>query len=124
MIIRSATTKDYSGIKKLIGQYPTKLLQSSLPKVRDFFVVIEAGEVVGCCALEVYSKRLGEIRSLVVRKDFQKRGVATAMLYMCLARARKQKIYEILSITGAVKFFKKHGFKTFNKEKYAMLKIM
>lgn len=124
MKIRQAKTEDLSFIKNLIKKYPTKLIQTNLPRVRDFVVAVEKGEVVGCCALEVYSKRLAEIRSLVVQENFQRQGVANKMIGACLNRARKLKIREILSVTGAVELFKKQGFKTFNQEKYAMLKMM
>ena len=37
---------------------------------------------------------------------------------------KKKKVYEVLSITGAVRLFEKQGFGTFKGEKYALLKIL
>jgi amino-acid N-acetyltransferase len=122
--IRQASVSDFSEIKKLIKQYPDKLMQSPLPKVKEFLVAEVQGKLVGCCALEVYSKRLAEVRSLVVKENFQRRGIGTKLVKACLKRAKKEKIYEVLSVTGAVELFGNLGFGTFNKEKYAMLKIV
>lgn len=124
MTIRSATTKDLKNIKALISRYPKQLLQTNLPKSKDFFVAEKDGKIIACCALEVYSKRLAEIRSLVVDEKYQRRGIATGLIKRCFKKAKKMGVFEVLSITGAVALFKKQGFKTFNNEKYALLKIM
>lgn len=124
MNIRKASKSDFAEIKNLIKLYPDKLMQSPLPKLGNFFVAEFQGKIVGCCALEVYSKRLAEIRSLVVHPNFQRRGTATKLIKACLKRAKREKIFEVLSITGAVGLFGNLGFGTFNKEKYAMLKIV
>ena len=124
MKIRRASLNDFLGIKKLIKEYPDTLLQKHLPKASEFFVAIEDGKIVGCCALVIYSKRLGEIRSLAVSKDFQRKGIATALIDACIAFAKKKDIYELLSVTGVPALFDKHGFGTFNNEKFALLKIL
>ena len=124
MKIRKASVKDFPAIRKLIREYPHKLLQDHLPRSSRFFVAIEEGRVVGCCALEIYSKRLAEVRSLVVKKEFQGQGIASKLVERCIAEAKKKGVYELLGITGAVKLFEKHGFATFKGEKYALLKIL
>ena len=83
-----------------------------------------SGRIVGCCAFVVYSKRLAEIRSLSVEKDFQGRGIASALIETCLKLAKKKRIYEVIAITGADGLFHRHGFAAFNKEKFALLKFM
>ncbi len=122
--IRRASLKDSSAIKRLIKEYPETLLQKHLPKTSEFFVAVEGKKIVGCCALVIYSKRLGEIRSLAVSKDFQQRGIATALIDACITRAKKKNIYELLSVTGVPALFDKHGFGTFKNEKFALLKIL
>ncbi len=124
MTIRLATKKDFSSIKKLISRYPKQLFQKNLPKPSEFFVAEEAGQIIGCCALQVYSKRFAEIRSLAVAKQYQGRGIATKLIKACLKLAKKKKIYEVLSITNALRLFERFGFKTFHKQKYALLKIV
>ena len=124
MKIRKATVRDKARILRLIREHPQQLMQHHIPKPADFFIAIEGDEVIGCCALEIYSKRLAEIRSLAVTKKSQGQGIATMLVEHCVALAKKKKVYEILTITGALPFFEKRGFNTFNKEKYALLKIL
>ncbi|MEK7132895.1 MAG: GNAT family N-acetyltransferase [Patescibacteria group bacterium] len=124
MIIRKASKKDLPAILKLIGEHPEQLMQSHLPKASEFLLAIQGKRIVGCCALEIYSKRLAEIRSLAVNKDFQGRGIATKLIKSCLKLAKKKKVYEVISITSASRLFEKHGFGTFNNEKYALIKIL
>ncbi|MDO8562059.1 MAG: GNAT family N-acetyltransferase [bacterium] len=124
MEIRKATLEDFPGIRKLIREYPDKLIQVHLPKPSEFFVAIENGKIIGCCALEIYSKRLAEIRSLAVTKESQNRGIATKLVSACMAAARKKKIYELLAIVESEKFLAKFGFHTFNKEKLALINIL
>jgi len=40
-------------ILELIGKYPDELMQDNLPPAEAFFIAIENGSVVGCCALEI-----------------------------------------------------------------------
>ncbi|MBI5470208.1 GNAT family N-acetyltransferase [Candidatus Kaiserbacteria bacterium] len=124
MKTRKASLKDFPAIRALIKAFPDKLLQDHLPPIGSFFVAIEDTQIVGCCALEIYSKRLAEIRTLAVAKEYQGRGIASELVAKCLADAKKKRVYEVLSITGAVALFEKQGFGTFNKEKYALLKIL
>ena len=124
MNIRQAAVKDLPAIKQLIVRHPKQIIQNHIPKAKDFFVAEQDGAIVACCALEVYSRRLAEVRSLVVDEEFQRRGIASKLIKQCLKRAKALKIYEVLSITGAVSLFERQGFKTFNNEKYALLKMM
>lgn len=124
MKIRRATKKDFPAIRRLIAEHPATLMQKHLPKPGEFFVATEGDDIVGCCALEVYSKRLAEIRSLAVTKRMQGNGIATALVQRCMQTARKKKIYEVLAISSSDRFFAKYGFHTFNKEKFALLNII
>jgi amino-acid N-acetyltransferase len=124
MNIRKASPRDFPAIRALIKAYPDKLLQDHLPPIRSFFVAVEKNIIVGCCALEIYSKRLAEIRTLAVAKEHQGKGIATKLVKRCLMEAKNKKVYEVLSITGAIRLFEGLGFGTFNKEKYALLKIL
>ena len=124
MIIRKASKKNLPAILKLIGEHPEQLMQHHLPKTSEFLLAILDENIVGCCALEIYSKRLAEIRSLAVNKNFQGRGIATELVKSCLELAKKKKVYEVISITSASKLFEKHGFGTFKNEKYALIKIL
>ncbi len=124
MNIRQATAQDFPAIQHLIAQYPEQLLQDHLPGSEAFFVAEENAAIVGCCALEIYSKRLAETRSLAVDKAFQGKGVGTALIERCLEAAKERGVYEVLAITGSNSLFEKHGFGTFKNEKYALIRVL
>lgn len=122
--IRSARAGDARAIRKLIRLYPDRLVQDYVPATKFFFVAEIDKKIVGCCALEIYSKKIAEIRSLSVHPDYQGQGIATELVAACVSRAEKKRIKEVLAITGAVKLFEKSGFSTLQHEKYAMLKML
>ncbi len=95
--------------------------KKELLKVLGAFFVFEAdGKIIGCCALEIYSSRIAEIRSLVIDKDYQNNGIGTILIKACLTRAEKKKIQKILSVTDKVDVFRKCGFDTCLNDQYAM----
>jgi len=124
MRIRKASARDIAAIRKLIREHKDTLLQDHLPKASAFFVAEADGKVIGCCALDIYSKRLAELRSLAVTKSHQGNGIARKLIEACMGEARTKRIYEVLAISGADNFFKKHGFHTFHKERFALLNIL
>lgn len=115
-MIRSAKTTDIPAIKKLIDE--AAKIHKVLPRseaelktvIHSFFVWEENGTVIGCCSLEVYSKKLAEIRSLVVDKDHRKKGVGKRLVQTCMEKAKNLQIYEVLTITEKDIFFEKMGF--------------
>lgn len=124
MTIREAAAADWPPIQALIKQFPDHLMQEHLPDPEEFFLAEEDGTLIACCALEVYSQRLAEIRSLAVLPAHQGKGIATELVARCVNRAREQKVHEILTVTGTPAFFEKHGFKTFQSEKYALIQVL
>ena len=69
MHTREALLPDAERIHDLIGSYSTdgtllpRTLAEICENVRDFIVLEEAGQVVGCGALHLYGPHLAEIRS-------------------------------------------------------------
>lgn len=123
MIIRQAVEADRASVEALIRMYPEQLVQDHLPEMEEFFVAEEAGSIIGCCALEIYSPKIAEVRSLAVHSVHHGKGIASALVKACVEKAEGQKIRQILAITNAVEFFDRLGFKAFNKEKYALFRI-
>jgi amino-acid N-acetyltransferase len=109
-----------AAIRGLIRLFPHQLVQRNLPRVPSFFVACINGNPIGCCALQVYSKRLAEVRSLAVHPDFQDRGVASKLVECCVRRARRRRIRELFAVTSQTSFFERLGFATFRREKTAM----
>jgi N-acetylglutamate synthase-like GNAT family acetyltransferase len=118
--IRPARRGEFSAIRELVQLYPDKLMYDDLPALRSFFVALAKGRIIGCCALQVYSPRLAEVRSLAVHPDFTAQGVGRRLVERCQQRARARRIKQILSVTSTPGFFEKLGFSTFLREKNAL----
>jgi amino-acid N-acetyltransferase len=118
--IRRAEKGDMAGIRGLIGLFPGHLVQKNLPRVSSFFVATVGDKIIGCCALQVYSKRLSEVRSLAVHPDYQEQRVAAKLVERCTQRARELGIKELFAVTSRTSFFGRLGFHTFRREKTAM----
>jgi len=118
--VRPAGIADMAAIRSLIRLFPGQLVQRNLPRVPSFFVASVNGKLVGCCALQIYSKRLAEVRSLAVHPDFHHRGVASKLVECCVRRARDRGIRELFAVTSQTSFFGRLGFATFRREKTAM----
>ena len=76
----------------------------------NFFIAEANGEIVGCAALEVYSKKLAEVRSLAVSPKVQGMGVGKMLVKACVALAREKNILEVMAISSNEQFFKAAGF--------------
>ena len=74
------------------------------------FIARLDAEIVGCAALEIYSKKLCEIRSLAVAPSAQGLGIGKRLVEACVALAESESIYEIMAISAAEPFFKSCGF--------------
>src|SRR6266446_3831742 len=98
--IRPAGKGDMTAIRTLIRLFPRQLVQQNLPRAASFFVACAGGRLVGCCALQIYSKRMAEVRNLAVHPDFQDRGVASKLVERCVERARARGIRELFAVTS------------------------
>ena len=120
LTVRPAVPGDMPAIRTLIRGFPSHLMQKDVPRIPSFFVAECGDRLVGCCALQIYSKRLAEIRSLAVDPGFQNRGVATKLLQLCEQRARERNIKQLLAVSSNATFFEHRGFRTFLREKTAL----
>ena len=109
-----------AGIRSLIRLFPRQLIQQNLPRVTSYFVASSGERLIGCCALQIYSKRLAEVRSLSVYPDFQDLGVASQLVQCCIKRAEERGVKELFAVTSQTSFFGRLGFATFRREKTAM----
>lgn len=74
------------------------------------FVAETGGLIVGFAALEIYSKKLGEIRSLAVSPLYQGMGVGKKLVAACVGLARQRDVLEVMAITASEEFFQSCGF--------------
>jgi len=123
-MLRKANINDAEKIYSLISYWAKRkvVLERSLnyvyEHIRDYWVFIHKGAIVGTCSLHVVGwNELGEIKSLVVDKRYQKRGVGRALVNACIEEATKLKIKNVFALTFVPSFFKKCGFNKINKNK-------
>ncbi|MCC6263967.1 MAG: GNAT family N-acetyltransferase [Bryobacterales bacterium] len=123
-VIRSALPEDIPAILDLIHTHSDHLLERSREEVEallpTFWVAELDGEVVGCCCLEVYSRKIAEVRSLVVKEGARRRGLGRGLVLEAVAEARRRQIAEILTVTAELEFFESVNFHTCLNEKYAL----
>ncbi|MFK7767021.1 MAG: GNAT family N-acetyltransferase [Mariniblastus sp.] len=68
------------------------------------------GEIVGFCALEIYSKKLAELQCLAVAESFRRKGVGRELVRCCVARAKEEKVLEMMAVSSSDEMFKACGF--------------
>ena len=95
VIVRPAAPTDLEPLEEFIEPFvgagrilprTTDELESLLP---TSFVATAAGRIVGFVALEIYSKKLAELRSLAVAEAWQGRGIGRQLVRTCIARRRR-----------------------------------
>ncbi|MBD3388788.1 MAG: N-acetyltransferase [Candidatus Altiarchaeales archaeon] len=126
MDVVKASLDDVEAIRSLIEYHAAngKMLLRSLSyiyeNIRDYFVVREDGEVLGCCALHVSWRDLAEVKSLAVREDRIGKGVGKALLEAALKEAREMGIPRVFTLTLEKDFFVRNGFELVPKDELPM----
>lgn len=108
--IRPARYGEMPQIRNLIAFFPEELIQVDVPRIPSFFVAEHRGEIVGCCALQVYSRRLAELRSLAVHPDYRGQGIGARLVEACKSRGRERRVRQLFAVTSEPQFFEAHGF--------------
>lgn len=119
-VIRSAHYDDLDNIQALLEPFvqQRKLLRrlesELILLMANGFVaeLIEDGKpkIVGFAAVEIYSRKLGEIQCLAVDDGYQGRGIGSDLVRACVERARKKGILEVMAISASDEFLRKLGF--------------
>ena len=78
--------------------------------LKHSFKAVSGGEIVGFCALEIYSKKLAELQCLAVDSKFRRRGVGRALVMCCVERAREEKVKEMMAVSSSDEMFMSCGF--------------
>lgn len=119
--LRKARTADALAMQRLINGYADRgaMLHRSLSElyenIRDFFVVEEEGQVVGCAALHVSWKDLAELKSLAVAEEFHGRGHGMALIRSCVSEAEEMGLSRVFALTYVPALFVKAGFQEVDK---------
>jgi amino-acid N-acetyltransferase len=116
VVVRPARASDAAAIETLIVPFVKAgtLLPRTAAEIRDLiptsFVAEFAGKIVGFTALEIYSAKLAEIRSLAVTEEQQRFGLGSQLVDACVDLAGKRNILEVMVITSSEEFFRGCGF--------------
>jgi amino-acid N-acetyltransferase len=114
--IRPATEGDTEALSEFIEPFVAsrRLLPRTRDEIEDLtkngFLAFAGERIVGFAALEVYSPKLAELRSLAVSPIYQGHGIGKALVDACVARASELHIFEVMAITSSEEFFQKCGF--------------
>ncbi len=85
--------------------------------IRSYVVAKEGERIVGYTALHIHSRRLAEIRSLIVDRAYRGQKIGQRMVEYALKEAKALNVEEdVLALTYVPGFFKKLGFNEINKE--------
>ena len=115
--LRKARTRDVLAMQALINGFADRgaMLHRSLSQlyenIRDFFVVEEGDEIVGCAALHVSWKDLAELKSLAVADVAQGRGYGRALIEACVQEAEEIGLGRVFALTYVPALFDKMGFR-------------
>jgi amino-acid N-acetyltransferase len=119
--LRRARTADVPAVQRLVNAYADTgaMLHRSLSElyenVRDFFVIEEAGELLGCAALHVSWKDLAEVKSLAVSQCAQGRGFGRTLIAACVAEGAAVGVSRVFALTYVPDLFVKCGFQVVDK---------
>lgn len=115
-LVRPARLDDVDGLGQFIRPFVEqgRLLPRTHDELQELtengFVAISSDRIVGFAALEIYSPKLAELRSLAVSSEFQGQGIGKALVKACLRLAEERRVFEVMTITSSEDFFHKCGF--------------
>ncbi len=122
--VRKARLDDVKPIQALINGYAKvhRLLPRSLnylyDNIRDFWVVENKGKtIIACCALHVVWDDLAEIKSLVVKKNYQKQNIGKLLVETCYKDAKTLGVKRLFALTYEPGFFIKCKFVRISKNR-------
>lgn len=116
VLIRRATIDDVDELTRFIEPFVLqgRLLRRTTMEleilVSHCYIAVYQGRIVGCAALEIYSNKLAELRSLAVAPEVRRMGVGKRLVTACVDRAKELQILEVMAITSSEEFFKACGF--------------
>lgn len=129
IILDKPTLADVAAMQALVKPYVEEgiILYRSDDEVantiRSYTIAREDGRIVGFAALYIYSPLLGEIRSLVVGKGHQRKGIGKKIVSALLEEGHKYGLKRVLSLTFEKEFFLGLGFQEVSKEEIPENKV-
>lgn len=121
MNLRAATVRDAPSICELVNYYAERgrMLHRSLESVydalREFQVVVEDGEILGCVATDFFWADLAEVKSLAVAPNAKGKGIGRMLVEAAETDARRYGITKLFALTYEKEFFRRCGFEVVDR---------
>ena len=112
--LRAATEQDFPAIRELI--HLVQINPMSLDWRRFLIAVDASDQLLGCGQLKPHGKNVMELASIAVQPEYQKRGIATAIIDQLLQKAPRPVYLTCRGGMGA--FYTRWGFRAL--ERYEM----
>jgi len=115
-VLRSSSEADVPAIKIFLAPFiaSNKILERTDEELenlfRNGFVAESEGKIVGCAAVEIYSRKLSELQCLAVAPEFQGQGIARELIKNCIRLAKENGVLELMMITSSEEIAVKCGF--------------
>jgi len=122
MRTRNAILRDADAIHELIACYSgdgtllPRTLAEICENIRDFIVVEDQGQVIGCGALHLYGPHLAEVRSIAVHPHSKGKGAGRRVVKALLHEAERQEVSGVCLFTRIPEFFEPLGFSMASRE--------
>jgi amino-acid N-acetyltransferase len=113
-------TPDASEIDGIIAIFESevragKMLPRSADEIRkrlkDWLVITQDAQVVGCVSLVFFNKELCEVRSLAVDPAYRGQGYGHLLVRAAIDLAQQRNMGRVLTLTRATKLFEEIGFR-------------
>ncbi|MFP4106254.1 MAG: N-acetyltransferase [Phycisphaerae bacterium] len=121
MEIRSSRVTDAQTICDLVNHYAERglmlhlSLQDVYESLREFQVVEDDGEILGCVAVDIFWADLAEVRSLAVSDKCRGKGIGSRLVGSAIADARQLGVKTLFTLTYEQKFFERQGFEVIDR---------
>lgn len=122
IVVRPARTDDVRAIHSLLEPLVDrnillgKEMVALYEAVQEFMVAEVEGEIVGCGALHVMWRSLGEVRTLLIREDWLRHGIGGRIVDSLEEKARALGLRRLFCLTFEVEFFSRHGFEPIDEK--------
>lgn len=119
--LRRARVADVLGMQRIINRFAERdamlprALHELYENLRDFFVIDEDGEIVGCAAVHLNWANLAEVKSVAVDEHCHRKGYGRMLIEACIADARELGIARLFCLTYRPDFFGALGFQVVDR---------
>jgi amino-acid N-acetyltransferase len=91
--------------------------------IRSYIAIKKDGKFIAIGALHIYSKELGEIRSLAVDKNYQRQGLGKKIVRELEKEGKNLGLSKLLTLTYQKEFFETLQFREIPKEEVPSQKV-